>query len=135
MEAYDAINENIRAGPQCRRLRDRPFRRRQRHPAAEPGGRQGAGRRAADGDQHSDDEVAWRWLAINPAKALGIADQTGSLEAGKMADVVLWNGNPFSVYTRPAEGLDRRRAALRHERSARCGRSATSSSASPAKET
>ncbi|MEY4270685.1 MAG: hypothetical protein RLZZ58_1901 [Pseudomonadota bacterium] len=47
------------------------------------------------------DEAAWQWLAINPAKAMGIADKTGSLKAGKMADVVLWNGNPFSVYTRP----------------------------------
>jgi imidazolonepropionase-like amidohydrolase len=47
------------------------------------------------------EEHAWTWLAINPAKALGIADKTGSLKAGKMADVVLWNGNPFSVYTRP----------------------------------
>jgi hypothetical protein len=27
--------------------------------------------------------------------------QDGSLKPGKMADVVLWNGNPFSVYTRP----------------------------------
>ena len=40
-------------------------------------------------------------MAINPAKALGIDKQTGSLKPGKMADVVLWNGNPFSVYTRP----------------------------------
>ena len=47
------------------------------------------------------DEAAWRWLAINPAKALGIADRTGSLKPGKMGDVVLWNGDPFSVYTRP----------------------------------
>jgi imidazolonepropionase-like amidohydrolase len=47
------------------------------------------------------EETAWKWLAINPAKALGIADRTGSLKPGKMADVVLWNGNPFSVYTRP----------------------------------
>ena len=47
------------------------------------------------------DEVAWEWLAINPARALGIADKTGSLKPGKMGDVVLWNGNPFSVYTRP----------------------------------
>jgi imidazolonepropionase-like amidohydrolase len=47
------------------------------------------------------EEQAWRWLAINPARALGIADRTGSLKPGKMADVVLWNGNPFSVYTRP----------------------------------
>ncbi len=49
------------------------------------------------------DEVAWRWLGINPATALGIADQTGSLRVGKRADVVLWNGNPFSVYTRPQQ--------------------------------
>jgi imidazolonepropionase-like amidohydrolase len=47
------------------------------------------------------DEEAWAWIAINPAKALGIADRTGSLEPGKMADIVLWNGNPLSVYSRP----------------------------------
>jgi imidazolonepropionase-like amidohydrolase len=47
------------------------------------------------------DEQAWTWLAIAPAKALGIDAQTGSLRPGKMADVVLWNGNPLSVYTRP----------------------------------
>ncbi len=47
------------------------------------------------------DEIAWTWLAIGPAKALGIADRTGSLKPGKMGDVVLWNGDPFSVYTRP----------------------------------
>ena len=45
--------------------------------------------------------IAWKWAAITPAKALGIDKVTGSLKAGKMADVVLWNGNPFSVYTRP----------------------------------
>ena len=43
-------------------------------------------------------EHAIRWLTQNPAKAMGILDQTGTLEAGKMADVVLWNGNPFSSY-------------------------------------
>jgi imidazolonepropionase-like amidohydrolase len=47
------------------------------------------------------DETAWTWLAINPARAMGIADRTVSLKVGKMADVVLWNGNPFSTYTRP----------------------------------
>jgi len=47
------------------------------------------------------DEVAWEWLSRNPAKALGILDRTGTLAVGKMADVVLWNGNPFSDYTRP----------------------------------
>ncbi|NLA69068.1 MAG: amidohydrolase family protein, partial [Gammaproteobacteria bacterium] len=43
-------------------------------------------------------ERAITWLPANPAKAMGIADRTGTLEAGKMADVVLWNGNPFSSY-------------------------------------
>lgn len=38
------------------------------------------------------------WLTLNAAKALGIADKTGSLEAGKMADVVIWSGDPLSVY-------------------------------------
>ena len=47
------------------------------------------------------EEHAWTWLSLNPAKGLGIANRTGSLEAGKAADVVLWNGDPFSVYSRP----------------------------------
>lgn len=38
------------------------------------------------------------WITANPAKAMGIADQTGSLTVGKRADVVLWSTNPFSVY-------------------------------------
>ena len=44
-------------------------------------------------------ERAVRWITANPAKALGILDQTGTLEAGKMADVVIWSGTPFSVYS------------------------------------
>jgi imidazolonepropionase-like amidohydrolase len=43
---------------------------------------------------------AWTWLSRNPAKALGILDKTGTLEAGKAADVVIWSGDPFSSYTR-----------------------------------
>ena len=45
-------------------------------------------------------ERAIRWLTANPARSLGIDDQTGTLEPGKMADVVIWNRNPFSVYAR-----------------------------------
>lgn len=43
-------------------------------------------------------ERAIRWFTANAAKALGIADYVGTLEAGKMADVTVWNRNPFSVY-------------------------------------
>ena len=41
------------------------------------------------------------WITLNAAKAMGIDEMTGSLTAGKMADVVLWNGDPLSVYSRP----------------------------------
>ena len=48
---------------------------------------------------------AMRWITSNPAKAAGILDQTGSIEVGKDADVVVWNGNPFSVYSRAEKVL------------------------------
>ncbi|OZA94417.1 MAG: amidohydrolase, partial [Erythrobacter sp. 34-65-8] len=59
---------------------------------------QAAGKRA--GIAIADAEVI-RWITLNAAKAMGIDDQTGSLAPGKMADVVLWNANPLSVYARP----------------------------------
>ncbi|HJR64559.1 MAG TPA: amidohydrolase [Gemmatimonadaceae bacterium] len=45
-----------------------------------------------------DDALAW--ITINPAWSLGLDDRIGSLAPGKNADVVLWSGNPFSVYAR-----------------------------------
>jgi imidazolonepropionase-like amidohydrolase len=47
----------------------------------------------------SEDD-AMKWITINPAWALGVHEQTGSIEVGKNADVVLWSGDPFSVYSR-----------------------------------
>jgi imidazolonepropionase-like amidohydrolase len=44
-------------------------------------------------------EQAIRWLTANPAWALGIDSTTGTLETGKAADVVVWSGDPFSVYS------------------------------------
>ena len=46
------------------------------------------------------EERAIRWITCNAAKALGISDVVGTLEAGKMADVTVWDGSPFSVYTK-----------------------------------
>jgi len=43
-------------------------------------------------------ERAIRWLTLNPAKSLGLDARIGTVEAGKAADLVIWNGNPFSVY-------------------------------------
>jgi imidazolonepropionase-like amidohydrolase len=45
-------------------------------------------------------EHAIQWITKNPAKSLGVEDVVGTLEAGKMADVVIWTGSPFSVYSR-----------------------------------
>ena len=46
------------------------------------------------------EEEALQWVTANPAWALGIDDQTGSIAAGKRADLVVWDGPPFSVYSR-----------------------------------
>ena len=43
---------------------------------------------------------ALRWITANPAWALGVLTETGTLKVGKMADVVLWNGHPLSVYAK-----------------------------------
>jgi imidazolonepropionase-like amidohydrolase len=45
-------------------------------------------------------DQAIRWVTANPAWVLGIDKLTGTLEPGKMADVVLWSGDPFSVYSK-----------------------------------
>lgn len=47
-----------------------------------------------------DKDDALRWITINPARALGIEDEVGSLEEGKRADVVIWSGDPFSIYSK-----------------------------------
>ena len=97
MEAYDSVPENIalvyKAGA-CTIVHSDDENQIQRLNQEAAKGL-AAGRRM--GMQISD-EQAWTWLSYNPAKALGIADKTGSLKPGKMADVVLWNRSPFSVY-------------------------------------
>jgi imidazolonepropionase-like amidohydrolase len=56
-----------------------------------------AGRRA--GLSLPDDE-ALRWITANPAWALGLDAEVGTLEVGKRADLVVWSGDPWSVYTK-----------------------------------
>src|SRR5881628_2823680 len=45
-------------------------------------------------------DQAVRWFTANPAWALGLDSIVGTLEPGKMADVVLWSADPLSVYAR-----------------------------------
>ena len=47
------------------------------------------------------DEEALAMITINPAKQLGIEDKVGSIEIGKHADLVLFEGHPLSAYAVP----------------------------------
>jgi imidazolonepropionase-like amidohydrolase len=46
------------------------------------------------------EEEALKTITINPAWQLGIDGRVGSVDVGKDADLVIWNGHPFSVYSR-----------------------------------
>jgi imidazolonepropionase-like amidohydrolase len=46
------------------------------------------------------EEEALKMVTLNPALMLHVADKTGSLKAGKDADVVLWSDNPLSIYAK-----------------------------------
>lgn len=45
------------------------------------------------------EEEALKFVTLNPAKQLRIDDRVGSLEVGKDADFVVWNGHPLSTYS------------------------------------
>ena len=101
-EAYDAVQENILivdragAGKGCAIVHSDSPEGIQRL-NQEAGKVIGVGRRAGI---EITPEHAVRWITSNAARALGIDEQVGTLERGKMADVVLWNQNPFSVYAK-----------------------------------
>ncbi|HKD20372.1 MAG TPA: amidohydrolase [Rhizomicrobium sp.] len=97
MEAYDAIEENAaltHAAGACVTIHsdDSNLTQRLNQEVAEA---LSAGRRAG---LDIPEREAIMWITRNCAKALGILDQTGTLEPGKRADVVLWNKDPFSIY-------------------------------------
>ncbi|MEO6102323.1 MAG: amidohydrolase [Pseudoxanthomonas sp.] len=98
MEAFDGIQENIalvdRPANSCAIM----------HSDSEEGIQrlnQEAAKAMASAKRMGIDiapEHAIGWLTRNPAKAMGIDNVTGTLEVGKMGDVVVWNQDPFSVY-------------------------------------
>jgi len=100
MEAYDGIQENIaivdRPEGSCAIVHSDSAQDIQRL-------NQEAAKAMSRGNQAGMNipaEQAIRWITSNAAKSLGVDQQTGSLETGKMADVVIWSGNPFSVYAK-----------------------------------
>src|SRR5690606_357484 len=97
LEAWDGIRENValvEAAGACAIVHSDSGIGIQR-PNQEAAKALAAGRRAG---LEIGPETAIRWITQNPADSLGIGDETGSLEAGKRADVVVWNRDPFSVY-------------------------------------
>ncbi len=97
IEAYDGIRENIpfvHAGGGCAVV----------HSDSEVGIQrlnQEAAKALADGRRAGLEITraeAWTWLSRNPARALHIDDETGTLETGRRADVVVWSADPLSTY-------------------------------------
>ncbi len=60
--------------------------------------RQHAGNAVAEGLPY---EAALKALTINPAEMFGVGAQLGTLDAGKIADVVIWDGDPLEVTSKP----------------------------------
>lgn len=46
-------------------------------------------------------EDALSAITINPAEVIGIADRVGSIEEGKDADIVIWDGFPLEIMSKP----------------------------------
>jgi imidazolonepropionase-like amidohydrolase len=97
IEAYDGIRENIpfvHAGGACAIV----------HSDSEVGIQrlnQEAAKALADGRRAGLEITrgeAWTWLSRNPARSLGIDDETGALTQGLRADVVIWSADPLSTY-------------------------------------
>jgi imidazolonepropionase-like amidohydrolase len=102
MEAYDTIRENLaltHANGACAMIH-----------SDDPLGiqrlNQEVAKALADGRRMGldiSDAEAVAWFTSNPAQALGISDETGSLEVGKRADLVIWSAHPFSTYAQADE--------------------------------
>lgn len=41
-----------------------------------------------------------RWTTSTPARLLGLEEQVGTIAPGYRADLVLWSGDPFSIYSK-----------------------------------
>ena len=48
-----------------------------------------------------DWNAALRAITLSPAEVFGVADRVGSLQVGKMADIVVWSGDPFEFASQP----------------------------------
>lgn len=98
VEAQDAIRENaafVEAAGACAMMHSDSPQVGQRL-TIEAAKAAGAGRRAG---VSLPPETVIRWVTSNPAKAMGLDDRIGTLAPGYNADLVLWSGDPFSIYS------------------------------------
>ena len=102
MESLDGIPENapLVAAAGARAIIHSDSAREVRHLNQEAAKALAAGRRLG---LALDDNEALRWITANPAWALGVDGQTGTLTVGKMGDVGVWDRHPFSVYAKAAQ--------------------------------
>lgn len=63
---------------------------------------QSAGNAVSEGLSWDD---ALRAITLTPAEIYGLADQIGSIEAGKQADIVIWPGDPLELTNYPEKVL------------------------------
>lgn len=97
MEAYDSIRENlplVHAGGACGMIHSDSALGIQRL-------NQEVAKALADGRRMGldiSDAEAMAWFTSRPAQGLGIFEETGSIETGKRADIVIWSAHPFSSY-------------------------------------
>jgi imidazolonepropionase-like amidohydrolase len=97
MEAYDTVRENlalVHANGGCAMIHSDDAQGIQRL-------NQEVAKALADGRRMGleiSDAEAVAWFTSNPARGLGILGETGSIEAGKRADIVIWSAHPFSTY-------------------------------------
>ncbi|WP_114854640.1 amidohydrolase [Brachybacterium sp. YJGR34] len=58
---------------------------------------------------------ALRAITLHPAEVLGLADRIGSIEVGKEADLVLWEGDPLDVRNRSLRVWQEGREVMRRD--------------------
>ena len=99
LEAYDGIQQNVALVDQAKAcaIVHSDSARDIQHLNQEAAKAMTAGRRMG---MKINDAQALRWITLNAARSLGIDKETGSIEVGKAADIVLWDHNPLSVYSR-----------------------------------
>jgi imidazolonepropionase-like amidohydrolase len=97
IEAYDTINEGpgllTEAGARAVLKSDSPITNQR---LGQEAGKALAAARSAGIKLDENDAI--RWVTANAAWALGIDQLAGTLEVGKMADIVVWDRQPLSTY-------------------------------------